>query len=367
MIKLKYAKLLLFFWLIFSLLNCTGNAKTGKLEFKTINAASLKYNLLFDSAEQKIVVYTPAGYTSGKDYPVLYFLGGYSATPEMILASFKSTADHYFSRQPGKGFIIVGISGANRFNGSFYVNSTVTGRWEDYVVKDVVGYIDGNYKTVPKASARAISGHSMGGFGAINIALRHPDVFSAVYAMSPALLEDSGLPDILGSEIKIKAMADEMENLSKLAAAGKESLETIVTHEMRFHSTPNDLFMFAMGTSFSPDPKQPPYFAFPYKESGCKLVANEGVYNAWQSGMGDALKKIEAYKNRGTRLNGIIMEYGFNDEFSWIPKGIDFYSKVMDANKIPHEVIRFDGGHSDKFNERLLTGVLPYFGSYFNR
>ena len=66
--------------------------------------------------------------------------------------------------------------------------SPVMGNWETYTVSEVVSYIDSNYHTISEAGARGICGFSMGGFASINLAFRHPDVYSAVYAMSPGLL-----------------------------------------------------------------------------------------------------------------------------------------------------------------------------------
>jgi S-formylglutathione hydrolase FrmB len=60
-------------------------------------------------------------------------------------------------------------------------------RWADYIIQDVVGAIDSRYRTVPTAAGRAIGGLSMGGLGALHIAMRRPDVFGVVGAHSPSI------------------------------------------------------------------------------------------------------------------------------------------------------------------------------------
>jgi len=88
-----------------------------------------------------------------------------------------------------KEFIIVEADGINTLagvGGNFYTNSPVTGNAEDFVTKDLVSYIDGTYRTVAKASARGLSGFSMGGSGTINVGLKHPNLYAALYANSPA-------------------------------------------------------------------------------------------------------------------------------------------------------------------------------------
>ncbi len=72
--------------------------------------------------------------------------------------------------------------------GSFYVNSSATGNWADFTAKDLVGFVDGKYRTLADAKSRGIVGHSMGGYGAITLGMKHPEIFSVVYGMNPAIM-----------------------------------------------------------------------------------------------------------------------------------------------------------------------------------
>ena len=100
--------------------------------------------------------------------------------------------------------IIVAPNGRNAYKHSFYLNSTVTGRWEDYVVEDVVGFVDANYRTLLGLAVRGIAGHSGGANGAFFIAMRHSDVFGAVYAMAPCCSgETFSLPPLEDPETRI--------------------------------------------------------------------------------------------------------------------------------------------------------------------
>lgn len=71
--------------------------------------------------------------------------------------------------------IVVGVEGGNSLGGSFYINSPVTGQWMDWVYKEAVAIVDGRYRTIAMAEGRLLAGFSMGGFGAWNIAIQHPD------------------------------------------------------------------------------------------------------------------------------------------------------------------------------------------------
>jgi S-formylglutathione hydrolase FrmB len=127
----------------------------------------------------KAVVYTPDGYQPGKRYPVVYLLngygGGYKDWPKSA-AKLKENSDLYH-------LIIVCADGNI---GSWYFDSPVDPAWkyETYVSKELVAYIDKNYQTIKNRTGRAITGLSMGGHGAMYLAIRHQDVYGAVGSMS---------------------------------------------------------------------------------------------------------------------------------------------------------------------------------------
>ena len=81
--------------------------------------------------------------------------------------------------------------------GTFYTNSSLNGRWEDFITQDLVQFVERNYRAVRRSRSRGIMGVSMGGYGAIKLALKHPDLFSVVYGNVPALLRFAE-PDPVG-------------------------------------------------------------------------------------------------------------------------------------------------------------------------
>src|SRR6185295_9806735 len=72
--------------------------------------------------------------------------------------------------------------------GSMYSSSVTTGDWETYVAGDLVAYVDAHYRTIPNRLSRGLAGHSMGGYGAVRIGMKRPDVFSSLYLMSSCCL-----------------------------------------------------------------------------------------------------------------------------------------------------------------------------------
>ncbi len=81
--------------------------------------------------------------------------------------------------------IVIAVDGTNGRGHEAYQDSPVTGAWSAYVTRDVVAAVDRTFRTVPHAAARGIAGHSTGGSGAFALATLNPDIFGAVYAMSP--------------------------------------------------------------------------------------------------------------------------------------------------------------------------------------
>jgi putative tributyrin esterase len=131
--------------------------------------------------ERSVNVLLPTDYeTSTRRYPVLYLLHGLGDNHTMW--SMRSNVSEYAAHQP---IIIVMPDGSK----SWYVNSAADSkaRFEDFIVKDLVAYVDSHYRTLPHRRSRAVAGLSMGGYGALLLGLKHPDVYSAIGAFSGAI------------------------------------------------------------------------------------------------------------------------------------------------------------------------------------
>lgn len=124
-------------------------------------------------------VILPADYDENKMYPVIYLLHGYGDSYFDWYSRTKQTLQEEASKY---GFIIVCPSGEK----SWYWDSTLHPeiRYETYISKEVVAYIDENFSTVKSPKGRAITGNSMGGQGALWLAIRHSDIFGACGSMS---------------------------------------------------------------------------------------------------------------------------------------------------------------------------------------
>jgi len=189
-------------------------------------------------------IYLPPDYYEGEEnYPVVYYLHGYSRNNHGWTITYKNSKyrsipweivpkkilkkidlerlttfeklDSEISSGKLEPFILVqpdaslhephiegrkGLTGEVLTKGSFYVNSPFTGNYSDYIVKDVIDYIDSNYRTIPNRNNRALMGGSMGGFGTLYLTLLYPNLFISAAALSPANL---GKMDLLDWELRI--------------------------------------------------------------------------------------------------------------------------------------------------------------------
>jgi S-formylglutathione hydrolase FrmB len=156
----------------------TTGAFAEPLPVKTTEFASeavgrtMKYNIVL-----------PEKYEHSTDrYPVLYLLHGFSSN---YRAWARLGVPEYARRYD---LIVVMPDVGN----SWYVNWMTSedgqkNRWEDYIIKDLIGHIDATYRAIARKEGRAINGLSMGGYGALMLGLKHPDLFCSIGSHSGAL------------------------------------------------------------------------------------------------------------------------------------------------------------------------------------
>ena len=170
-------------------------ARPATVEHIKIHGKALEGNLEGDAVDRDAVVILPPGYAAdtARRYPVVYALHGYSIGAEQWTGEIRvpQTVEGAFAKG-AKEMIVVLPDAKTVHNGSMYSNSVTTGNFEDYVARDVVAYMDAHYRTIPDRNSRGLVGHSMGGYGASRIGMKHPEVFGALYIMSPCCMSARG-------------------------------------------------------------------------------------------------------------------------------------------------------------------------------
>src|SRR5207253_2626139 len=128
---------------------------------------------------------------SNRRYPVVYTLHGYGLYAQQWIgfANF-SFLEKAIAAGTAKEMILVAPDAFTLHNGSFYSKSATTGDWETFLGVELVAYIDSHYRTLANRASRGLVGHSMGGYGTFRIGMKHPEVFSSLYAMSACCMLD---------------------------------------------------------------------------------------------------------------------------------------------------------------------------------
>jgi S-formylglutathione hydrolase len=187
-----------------------------------------------------------------------------------------------------------------RYFGSMYSSSVTTGDWEMFVARELVAHIDGHYRTMATVASRGLAGHSMGGYGTIRIGMKHPDVFSSIYAMSACCLAPTlGFDTERGRKAEAVKSPDEVKGLDFMMKA-----------------------TFASAAAWSPNPKNPQY-----------------ILNL------RALKALAF--DVGTK------DFLLNDSKS--------LAASLAAYDVPHTYETYDGDHINGVANRLETKVFAFF------
>ncbi|MEO8450171.1 MAG: alpha/beta fold hydrolase [Gemmatimonadota bacterium] len=324
-------------------------AASGRLIDRTLSVPALRGNRLGDPSDQPVSIYLPPSYDRrpARRYPTLYLLHGFGGRPEEWTNGYQGlnlqrTMDSLTNLGLIHEMIVVVPNGKNAYLGSFYTNSTVAGNWEDYLVRDLVGFMDSRYRTLRQAESRGIAGHSMGGYGAIMLGMKHPDVFGALYALSPCCV------DLVGDLAST--------NPAWPKALAVRSRDGLPKDPETFDQFYTNVFV-ALGAAFSPDPAHGPMFvSFPYRMEGGKLVPNAAAMSAWRAKL--PLPLSAASTENLCRLRGIALDFGEKEEFTHIRIATTELSQALAAKGIPHSFeVHPNGTHGSHIRERASSNT----------
>ena len=315
-------------------------SRATAVEHIRIHGKSLEGNLEGDSPDRDVTVYLPPSYASDKSrrYPVIYLLHGYSGRDDTFngrLATLPDSADRLVASGTAREMIVVMPNAFTLHKGSMYSNSPTTGDWETYVAVDLVAYMDSHYRTIPNRLSRGLGGHSMGGYGALRIGMKRPDVFSSLYLMSSCCLNAS-----LTFDPGRMAPAEAIKTREAAEEAGRGR---------GFGPSVN----LAEAAAWSPNPKNPPlYFDLPVKDGKPQPdVIARWAANAPLAMVGQYISNLKMYKAIG-------MEVGTKDGLLRTNKELE---EMLTGFGVTHTYEEYDGDHTNKVFERIEKNALPFF------
>lgn len=313
----------------------------GKVDWHRHQSQVLRGNPWDDPTERRLPVYLPpSGTTKGR--PLLVLLSGYTGSgwtnfepPRFLEDTIVGRLDRLIRTGRAPEAVMVAPDCLTTLGGSQYLNSTATGRYEDYVVQEVVPWVQERYGTGPTAAL----GTSSGGYGALVLGLRHPDLFSAVGSdAGDAYFEYCYPTDFPAAFRELRR------------AGGPEAFLRATFQKLSGRFTPaspvaQTLSTLAYASCYSPVEGEPGRFELPFDlETG---ALREEVWNRWLAW--DPVRMVERspYSDAARRLAYVFLDGGVQDEF-----GLDVSARILAAafrrQRAKVEFEEFEGGHFDK-------------------
>ena len=324
-------------------------APKSQIIVRELRSEAIAHNKIGIDPQRHFLVYLPADYdeSSPQRYPVIYFL------PNPFQDNYCFDFDHHdaqnlFDRAITSGvitrFILVTVDMTTPIGTSWSANSSVTGNWEDFMIQELVPYIDANFKTLPSRDSRGITGIFIGGYGAIRFGMRHSDVFGSVYAMHPVGTGTGVSVSMMLPDWNILANAKSMDDVKK------DFRTQIFT---------------TMFQAFLPNPDKPPlYIDLLARREGDRLLIDTKLMDRFRNNFyletmipqyADNLKSLRGFKFDWSRLDG-------NYDHIWANQNL---TRKLNEFGVPHEAEEFNGppsGDADwGVDGRFYSEVLPFF------
>lgn len=311
--------------------------KRGRVEIVAVESEILKSNPMGDPATRKVPVYLPPGYDEERlSYPVVFVLVGFTGRGTMLLndEAWSETLADRMDRLMGEGktspMILVMPDCFTRLGGSQYINSEATGNYEDYVVEELVPWIDRDFRTLAEARHRGVMGKSSGGYGSIVLGMRHPDVFGAVACHSGDMYFDfcyfCDLPPALNTLNKAGGVSKFLEAFYRKPKKESEDLRV--------------MNILAMASCYSPNLDSPAGFDLP-----CDVETGEMDEEVWARWLThDPVRLIDKHADALRRMKLLYLDCGTRDEWH-LHYGARIFTGKLRQLGIEHVYEEFDDGH----------------------
>jgi len=314
------------------------NAPVGpsQIVMEEFRSRALEGNPLGDPATRRVPVYLPPGYAPAQRYPTIYLLSGFGArglkflNDELWEENIQQRLDRLIAAGQVRPMLVVMPDCSTRYGGSQYLNSAATGNYEDHLI-DLVNFIDQKYPTLAAREARAAAGHSSGGFGALWLGMRHPDVFGFVADHSGDKYFELAYKPEFGELLRYAERVGEA-GLRELLRAPGEALRNGAPHSV--------LNVLAMASVYSPNSNTPLGFDLPFDiNSGLLRPEVWARWLAW-----DPLQAMEQHAAALRSLRLLYLDCGRFDEYNLL-YGARLLTQKLRALDIPFQYEEYEGSH----------------------
>jgi S-formylglutathione hydrolase FrmB len=313
-------------------------SERGTTVVELFESQALKGNPLRDPHAREIPVYLPPSYERDRSrrYPVIYWLHGFTGTglSSINRSLWTPSLPELMDRVIADGApetILVMPDGSTRYGGSQFINSPATGRYEDHIVGELVPYIDATYRTNASPGHRGTVGKSSGGYGALVLAMRNPDVFGAVASHSGDMYFESCYKPFFWKGLNaINKHGDLQRFLKAFDAMPKKEREAMEALTI--------LVAMAMAYSGNPDGT----YEMPVDVKTGEM--RDAVWSRWLEW--DPVYMAERHADALRKMKLVYIECGRKDEWN-LHYGARVLSGRLKALGIKHEHQEFDDDHGN--------------------
>jgi hypothetical protein len=306
----------------------------------------LRENRIGLDPNRLVKVVLPPGYAeSSRCYPVVYYLHSFFWSPQKMFedGSRARLLERGWNAGVVQEFILVAADFSGPTTGSMYENSPVSGRWLDFIVHELVPFIDGKFRTLARRESRAVVGDFFGGRGALELAMTHAETFAVAYALHPVA---TGMGSIPWSELGIDWLRLlTAKSLDEVGPDGRTRL------------------FLAISQAFLPNLARPPFYCDFFKEmkDGVPTLNVEHTL---------ALKRAFMLEDRLTEaapklrtMRGLALDWGAFDPTQDHVYANRQFSRTLEDLNVEHEAEEYNGDPSSKVwteHGRFYERVLPF-------
>jgi hypothetical protein len=327
----------------------------------------LKGNPLGDPHVRKLGVWLPPQYDEGgrRRFPVLYDLVGFTGSGLSHLG-WKPFGDNVPERaarliHEGKmgPAIIVFPDCFTALGGNQYVNSSAIGNYADYLTREIIFFVDREFRTLAAREHRGCFGKSSGGYGSMIHGMKYAKYWGAIANHSGDAYFDyvywCDWPHTLNELAKHRvpkrrpgAYNALREARRKRIAAGiddgrvRHFLEHVWKKEKVSTAEGHCIMNLCMAATYDPDPRAPNGFRVPFNMETGELIAER--WREWRKH--DPINLVDKYLNNIKYLRGIYIDCGWRDQYH-IHYGSRLLSQRLAAAGVRHAYEEFDDNHSD--------------------
>jgi S-formylglutathione hydrolase FrmB len=320
--------------------------KQGTVITEHLTSTILKENRINLDVNRSIKIYLPPGYAdSRKSYPVVYYCHNFFSNAEKLFEdnNVADMLDRASANNVIGEFIFAAADFSSPTTGSLYENSPVSGRWLDFITKELVPFIDNKFRTLRHRDSRAVAGHFMGGRGALKLAMTHSELFSVVYALHPVATGNGYMPWV-----------NLQMDWKKIYSA------------KTFDEVDSKIFV-AVSQAFLPNLNRPPFYCDFFRDNvNGEFKLNIDNVNKAKAGFHLEETLEESAPNLKT-MRGIAFDWARFDSNQDHVYSNQTFSRKLNDQGVQHEAEEYNGdpwSQNWTENGRVYTRMLPFFARH---